>query len=142
MRIKRCFDTESTNLPVSFTLSHVPNWGDSSWEIFHKRLPRSGIVQYFHCAEKIESDPKLNHIMMKSALEVPHSYGLKRAFFPGKIDLSIKSDSNLDFQLYGTYQILFPKYFMPSHHRHPFWPVAIEDSQKRLLTKNLHQKSF
>ena len=38
----------------------------------------------------------------------------KGHFFPGKIDLSIKSDSNLDFQhCDGTYQILFSQYFMP-----------------------------
>ena len=43
-----------------------------------------------------------------------------KGIFPRKIDLSIKSDSNLDFQQYGMYQILFSKYVMPSRHCLPF----------------------
>ena len=115
-RTKMYLNTKSTKCDcLIHTYSHVPNRGDSSWEISVKRLPRSSL-QCIYCVKKNwDQRPKIKSLTSwwkdRYRCRALHEKG---HFFPGKIDLSIKSDSNLDFQhCDGTYQILFSQYFMP-----------------------------
>ena len=135
-RTKMYLNTKSTKCDcLIHTYSHVPNRGDSSWEISVKRLPRSSL-QCIYCIKKIEiSAPKLNHSHHDEKTGIGAAHCMKRAFFSGKnwsIN-QIRQQSRFPTLWWYISDIIFTILHAPCL---PFWPVAMEDSQKRPLIKN------